>query len=79
MRYLLILCVGMVVFGQVAAQDMVQPDSLTTAKRKHLVAAIFAGTYGGSFISLNKTWYANYPRSGFHFYNDGKEWLQMDK
>ena len=79
MRYLLILCVGMVFFGHVAAQDIVQPDSLTTAKRKHLVAAIFAGTYGGSFISLNKTWYANYPRSGFHFYNDGKEWLQMDK
>jgi uncharacterized protein YfiM (DUF2279 family) len=79
MRYLLILCVGMVVFGQVAAQDIVQPDSLTTAKRKHLVAAIFAGTYGGSFVSLNKTWYANYPRSSFHFYNDGKEWLQMDK
>ena len=43
------------------------------------MASIFGGSYGASFISLNKAWYANYPRSRFQFYNDGKEWLQMDK
>jgi hypothetical protein len=28
---------------------------------------------------LNELWYKDYPRSGFHFFNDNNEWLQMDK
>ena len=61
------------------AQEQTAIDSVTKAKRVRLVASIFGGSYGASFISLNKAWYANYPRSRFQFYNDGKEWLQMDK
>jgi uncharacterized protein YfiM (DUF2279 family) len=30
-------------------------------------------------VGLNAAWYANYPQSGFHFFNDNKEWLQVDK
>ena len=30
-------------------------------------------------VGLNQLWYANYPRSSFHFINDNQEWLQMDK
>lgn len=30
-------------------------------------------------IALDALWYRNYPRSGFHFFNDNDEWLQMDK
>ncbi len=30
-------------------------------------------------IGLNELWYANYPRSRFHIFNDNHEWLQMDK
>ena len=30
-------------------------------------------------IGLNAEWYAKYPRSGFHFFNDYAEWLQVDK
>jgi hypothetical protein len=41
-------------------------------------AANFAG-YGGSLLVLNQAWYANYPRSSFHTFNDDGEWLQMDK
>lgn len=32
-----------------------------------------------SLIALNQLWYADYPRSDFHFYNDNNAWLQMDK
>ncbi len=32
-----------------------------------------------SIIALNNLWYKNYSRSKFHFFNDGNEWLQMDK
>lgn len=33
----------------------------------------------GALIGLNQLWYADYPRSKFHFINDNAEWLQMDK
>lgn len=32
-----------------------------------------------SLGALSVSWYADYPRSSFHFFNDNKEWLQMDK
>lgn len=35
--------------------------------------------YGGSMVILNQYWYANYPKSNFHFFNDNDEWQQMDK
>src|ERR1035438_10237615 len=38
-----------------------------------------AALYGGSLIVLNQYWYANYPKSKFHFFNDNAEWQQMDK
>jgi hypothetical protein len=28
---------------------------------------------------LNQLWYADYPKSDFHFINDNGEWMQMDK
>lgn len=33
----------------------------------------------GSYLWLDQAWYAQYDRSAFHFFNDGDEWLQMDK
>jgi len=38
-----------------------------------------AALYGGSLVVLNQYWYANYPKSKFHFFNDNDEWQQMDK
>jgi hypothetical protein len=32
-----------------------------------------------ALIGLNEVWYADYPKSDFHFINDNAEWLQMDK
>lgn len=34
---------------------------------------------GGSYAGLYSLWYADYPHSDFHFYNDNGSWLQMDK
>ncbi|WP_276480985.1 DUF2279 domain-containing protein [Paraflavitalea pollutisoli] len=47
--------------------------------RKWLVAGAHAAVWGASYYTLNQTWYNNYPRSGFHCFNDNREWLQMDK
>jgi hypothetical protein len=38
-----------------------------------------AALWAGSFVVLNKAWYEDYPRSSFHFFNDKKEWNQVDK
>lgn len=32
-----------------------------------------------SLVGLNQLWYAEYPRSKFHTFNDNDQWLQMDK
>jgi hypothetical protein len=33
----------------------------------------------GSYMMLQQAWYSQYPQSSFHFFNDNREWLQMDK
>jgi len=45
--------------------------------------ALFTGTaavaYTATLIGLNNLWYADYPKSAFHFFDDSGEWLQIDK
>ena len=53
--------------------------SRTKRQRTWLVAGAHAALWGGSYLALNKAWYADYPKESFHFFNDNKEWLQMDK
>ncbi len=53
--------------------------SRTSPKRLAIVLGAHAAIWTGTYIALNKTWYANYPRSSFHFFNDNNEWEQMDK
>jgi uncharacterized protein YfiM (DUF2279 family) len=48
-------------------------------KRIRLVTAANIVGYSGVLIALNAVWYSQYPRSGFHFFNDNAEWLQVDK
>jgi hypothetical protein len=54
-------------------------SSHVNTKRLWLVAGAHAGLWTISYVALDKTWYANYPRSSFHFFNDNSEWGQMDK
>ena len=48
-------------------------------KRVKLVTAGNIIAYGAVTVGFNAAWYANYPRSSFHFFNDDAEWLQVDK
>jgi hypothetical protein len=48
-------------------------------KRLRLVTSLQGLGYGASMVGLNKIWYAGYPKSSFHYYNDAGEWLDMDK
>ena len=60
-------------FSQIATA---QTDSLKALK---IAIGAEVGIYATSMYGLNKLWYANYPRSSFHWYNDNDAWLQMDK
>ena len=53
-------------------------DSLNTSRRNHLILGETLAA-GISIVALDRLWYADYPRSGFHFMNDNNQWLQMDK
>lgn len=47
--------------------------------RQWLIGGFSLAGYGGSLIYLNEAWYKGYDRTGFHTFNDSREWLQMDK
>ncbi len=35
--------------------------------------------WAGSIIGLSEVWYADYPKTSLHSFNDSHEWMQMDK
>lgn len=53
-------------------------DTLNT-NRKNAVIITEAALSIGTLVALNQLWYADYPRSNFHFTNDNKQWKQVDK
>ncbi|MDF2192057.1 DUF2279 domain-containing protein [Paraflavitalea sp. CAU 1676] len=48
-------------------------------RRVWLVGGAHVALWGISFIALDQAWYKDYPKSSFHFFNDNREWQQMDK
>lgn len=58
-------------------------DSLVDKARVRRNVGIVLGTeatlYATSMTGLYFAWYAGYPQTGFHFYDDNAEWLLMDK
>ena len=87
--YLLIICVF--IFTHLNGQEFYvsninnkfteinDSNSLLQKKRKKFLLISEASIYTISLVALNQLWYSGYPRSNFHFINDNKEWLQMDK
>jgi len=74
--YLLIECSAV---AQDTSISFFAPDTSFNKKRFTYVVATEASLYGSSLIGLNTLWFKNYQQSSFHFFNDNKEWLQMDK
>lgn len=53
-------------------------DTLHKKRLKYAISGATA-TYAGFSIALYQTWYTQFPREGFHFFNDWGEWSNMDK
>ena len=54
------------------------PDSFNWKKVNTLIA-VESGFYIGGLSYLQYIWYSDKERVPFHYYNDNKGWLQMDK
>jgi uncharacterized protein YfiM (DUF2279 family) len=81
-RRIFLICIIWVNYSswsQNTIADFLTPaDSLNT-KRLNTVIISEAMLASISLIALHQLWYSNYSTSDFHFINDNKEWLQMDK
>jgi uncharacterized protein YfiM (DUF2279 family) len=63
-------------------QSLPKSDSLDTATIKRRIRTIAATNvllYSTGMVGLYQVWYRDFPQSKFHFFNDIKEWKQMDK
>ena len=73
----------LLVFQSILAQNtfdnFFNPSDSLNKKRQNSVFVTEAALASGALIGLNKLWYADYPKSDFHFINDNAEWMQMDK
>jgi len=54
-------------------------DSIPNKRKLFLSSAITLSAYSSSLILLQNVWYKDYAQSKFHFFDDGKNWMQMDK
>jgi hypothetical protein len=76
---LLLSFVVHVAFAQNTIDGFLTPSDSLNIKKKNTVIFSQALLASGALIGLNQLWYADYPRDKFHFINDNKDWLQMDK
>lgn len=66
------------VLGQ---NDSVHSVNANLVNKKKLTAVVAGGSalYAAGMTGLYTIWYKDYPQSSFHFFNDSKEWMQVDK
>ena len=94
MSFLFLYLVHVQAGAQDTMLSLKQPHSFTTAyldttlnefvypyNKKKIRTVAIANVAGYSFgmVGLYAAWYKDYPQSSFHFFNDGAEWLQVDK
>lgn len=61
-----------------SSQDTLR-DPAKVKRNVKIVIGTELALYAVSMTGLYFAWYADYPQSNFHFYNDNGEWMQMDK
>jgi hypothetical protein len=67
------------VVSQSSINDFLKPADSLNIKRQNAIIISEAVLASGVLVGLNQLWYADYPKSDFHFINDNSDWLQMDK
>ncbi len=65
--------------AQNSFDNFFKPSDSLNKKRQNAVFVTEAVLASGALVGLNQMWYADYPKSNFHFLNDNTQWMQMDK
>ncbi len=87
-RYILpLILLAIMSPAMLRAQDTLIPDHPDSTAGKPVnyrarligVSATAGVLYLSSMTGLYYLWYADYPKSGFHTFNDCDEWMKMDK
>jgi hypothetical protein len=65
--------------AQNAVERFLKPSDTLNKERRNTLLISETAIGAATLIGLNQVWYADYPRSDFHFMNDNAEWLEMDK
>lgn len=58
--------------------SLISPKIITQQQLKIAAGGLALG-YTGLLIALSQTWYAQSDQTSFHFFNDNREWKQLDK
>lgn len=72
-------CIFIIIFIFGSLHVSAQQDSSLHRKRLNPLLITGAVAYTGSMAGLYNLWYKDYPQSSFHFTNDNKEWMGLDK
>jgi hypothetical protein len=75
----LFLLVFQCILAQKSFDSFFKASDSLNKKRQNSVFVSEAVLASGTLIGLNQLWYADYPKSNFHFINDNADWMQMDK
>ena len=67
------------VLAQNSFDSFLNPSDSLNLKRQNSVFITETVLASGVLIGLNQLWYADYPKSDFHFINDNSDWMQIDK
>lgn len=79
-KLLVVLILGLALVRAGAQEPVAAPDSTRLPGRTLYKALGYTGAYyAGSMYLLSKTWYKGRDVVPFHFYNDNKGYLQVDK
>jgi uncharacterized protein YfiM (DUF2279 family) len=76
---LFFFCCSTLLCAQKGIHHFLKPSDTLNKARLKTVVMTEATLGAAALIGLNEVWYADYPKSDFHFINDNAEWLQMDK
>lgn len=66
-------------YSQNREEHFFKPSDSLNKKRQNAVILSEVFVAAGTLVGLNQLWYADFPKSDFHFINDNSEWLLMDK
>jgi len=80
LRSLIILFLLMTISYSYAQKDSTSMENLRLLDRRQATLTYGTlGTYVAGSTALYFAWYRQNPQSGFHLFDDSREWLQMDK